>query len=288
MHQLIFLNFFVTKYYFSNIRWAKPSLCQKFKLLNIWVHQTLFATHSLRNTAPNKSQIKLCGTLITTFISFGCCWFGIYHYRSIIINLWWSNNQEIIHSLFTGQQFFMMLFVMSWSVFSLNFNWHSVTPKSTFYLLQFFVLHFNLNTRLQWLREILKGAQVQSTCNTIAAPLEMLPRHRLYRLTAMTSTASLLTRVCCWAVDISASLGCSSACTNYQQHPQSDVVVRPPPIWYYVKTHFHISKFLTGIRTRGLIVFSLVHFLCATEAWRYFVIMIQISSLWAGCSQSSQ
>ncbi len=26
------------------------------------------------------------------------------------------------------------------------------------------------------------------------------------------------------------------------------------------KKHFHISKFLTGIRTRGLIVFSLVHF----------------------------
>ncbi len=74
-----------------------------------------------------------------------------------------------------------------------------------FYLLQFFVLHFNLNTRLQWLREILKGAQVQSSCNTIAAPLEMLlPRHRLYRSTAMTSTASLLTRVCCWAVDIPA------------------------------------------------------------------------------------
>jgi hypothetical protein len=58
-----------------------------------------------------------------------------------------------------------------------------------FYLLQFFVLHFNLNTRLQWLREIFKGAQVQSTCNTIAAPLEMLPRHRLYR-TLMTPLES--------------------------------------------------------------------------------------------------
>ncbi len=39
-------------------------------------------------------------------------------------------------------------------------------------------------------------------CNTIAAPLEMLPRHRLYKSTDMTSTASLLTRVCWWAVDI--------------------------------------------------------------------------------------
>jgi hypothetical protein len=35
--------------------------------------------------------------------------------------------------------------------------------------------------------------------------------------------ASLLTLVCCWAVDIPANLRCSSACTNYQQHPQSDV-----------------------------------------------------------------
>jgi hypothetical protein len=53
-----------------------------------------------------------------------------------------------------------------------------------------------------------------------------------HRSTAMTSTAFLLTRLCCWAVDIPASLRCSSACTNYQQHPQSesDVVVRPPPI----------------------------------------------------------
>ncbi len=96
------------------------------------------------------------------------------------------------------------------------------------YLLQFFVLHFNLNTRLQWLREILKGAQVQSTCNTIAASLEMLPHHRLYRLTAMTSTAFLLTRVCCWAVDIPASLGCSSACTNSQQHPQNPLFQSKP------------------------------------------------------------
>jgi hypothetical protein len=32
------------------------------------------------------------------------------------------------------------------------------------------------------------------------------------------------------------------------------------------KTHFHDSKFFTGIRTRGLIIFGLVHFLCASEA----------------------
>jgi hypothetical protein len=56
-----------------------------------------------------------------------------------------------------------------------------------------FCITFQLNTRLQWLQEILKGAQVQSTCNTIAAPLEMLPRHRQYRSIAMTSTASLHT-----------------------------------------------------------------------------------------------
>jgi hypothetical protein len=111
-----------------------------------------------------------------------------------------------------------------WSLFYLIDTFDRVFIYLFFiYLLQFFVLHFNLSTRLQWLREILKGAQVQSTCNTIAAPLEMLPRHRLYRSTAMTNTASLLTRVCCWAVDIPASLRCSSACTNHQQHPQSDV-----------------------------------------------------------------
>jgi hypothetical protein len=127
----------------------------------------------------------------------------------------------------------------------------------------------------------------------------MLPSYRLYRSTTMTSTAILLARVSCWTVDIPASLRYSSACTNYQQHPQSDVMVRPPPIliscykhmpityiWWGSgagsgprsavktigncfsnwKTHFHISKFLTRIRSRGLIVFSLVHFLRATEA----------------------
>jgi hypothetical protein len=92
-----------------------------------------------------------------------------------------------------------------------------------YYFVTVFRITFQLNTRLQWLQEILEGAQMQSTCNTIAAPLEMLPRHRLYRSTAMTNTATLLTRVCCWAVDIPASLRCSSACKNYQQHPQSDV-----------------------------------------------------------------
>jgi hypothetical protein len=35
---------------------------------------------------------------------------------------------------------------------------------------------------------------VQSTCNAITAPQEILPHHRLYRSTAMTSTATLLTR----------------------------------------------------------------------------------------------
>ncbi len=115
-----------------------------------------------------------------------------------------------------------------------------------FFLVTIFRITFQLNTRLQWLQEILKGAQVQSTCNTIAAPVEMLSRHRLYRSTAMTSTASLLTRMCCWAVDILASLRCTSACTNYQKHPQSDVGVRPPPILISCYKHMPLTYIWWG------------------------------------------
>ncbi len=45
------------------------------------------------------------------------------------------------------------------------------------------------------------------------------------------------------------------------------------------KTHFHNSKFLTGIRTRGLIVFGLVHFLCATEVTRKLLVSFFLLNL---------